>query len=435
MSRRKPGVRFSRRRFAKALGAAAIAAPFMGLSDRVFANTSKKAKYLFIMATPNGTIPDRLGTMGGGGLSFAPGSILEPLTPRASDVLVFRGLDFYEASNHEGGMRAMLTGNGPTSIDQHVAASIGQDTAFNSLELGVMTSNWGASVQTRMVYNNEDYVHPDDSPASVYRRLFGGVTGNDQEVEYNLFDRRKSILDIAKEELEEIDKQAVACGGIEQRQKLSRHLASIRDVEERLTRQAESSGTPVGGAGACQPPMLGQVDPGSNANFPAIGQAQAELGVAALACGLTRVVTLQWTHTVSPIAFTWLGQSAGHHDLSHAMNDDYVAAERWFVERFVGLMDLLDSTPDPVDEGSLLDHTLVVWSQELGHGSNHVCQDVPFVMAGATDVIEHGKLLEFQGESHQRLLVAVANAMGLPGQTFGRSRHTAGPLPGILKTA
>jgi hypothetical protein len=425
----------TRRNFLRGVGAAALAAPFMGYGNRAFAAAGSKAKYLFIMATPNGTIPDRIGTMGSGaGYSLETGSILEPLSPRKDDVLIFRGLDFKEASNHEGGMRAMLTGNGPISIDQKVAAAIGKDSPFGSLELGVMTSNWGASVQTRMVYKNDGFVHPDDSPASVYRRLFGSVTGNAEEVEYNLFQRRKSILDLASEELEEIDKQVANCGGEEQRQKLQAHKDSIREVEDRLTKQAQGQMMAGGGpAEACAPPMLGQVDPSSNDDFPAIGDAQMDLGIAAIGCGLTRVVTLQWTHTVSPVTFTWLDQSTGHHDLSHAMNQQYVDAERWFAQRFVDLLDKLDNTPDPVDPGSLLDHTLVLWSQELGHGSNHVCKDVPFVMAGASDVIEHGKLLSFNGEAHQRLLVAVGQAMGLTDQTFGKPQHTPGPLDGILK--
>lgn len=427
--------RFSRRRFVQALGAGALAAPFLG--SQVLANPTKTARYLFVMATPNGTIPDRLGTSPTSGpLNFTSGSIMEPLAPRKDDLLVFRGLKFLDASNHEGGMRAMLTGNGPTSIDQHVASSIGQDSVFPSLELGVMTSQWGANVQTRMIYKNGDYVHPDDSPASVYRRLFGNVTGDPMEVEYNLFDRRKSILDLAKAELQDIDKQADACGGTTQRQKLAQHLSAIREVEQRLTRQAEGQGMMTGGepGAACAPPTIGQVNPGSNPDFPAIGDAQTALGVAALACGLTRVVTLQWAHTVSPVAFTWLGQSTGHHDLSHAMNQDYVDAERWFAQRFVNLIDRLDQTPDPAGDGSMLDHTLVLWSQELGHGSNHVCEDVPFVLAGAPETIEHGKLLAFPGEAHQRLLVAVGQAMGLPGQTFGRPQHTPGPLAGVLKS-
>ena len=428
-------IRFSRRRFTKALGAAAFAAPFIGLGGgRAQANTAKRAKYLFIMATPNGTIPDRLGTMGSGAsYTLAPGSIMEPLWPRKNDLILFRGLDFLEASNHEGGMRAMLTGNGPNSIDQVVAAQIGQDTAFRSLELGVMTSAWGASVQTRMVYQGGDFVHPDDAPASVYRRLFGNVTGSDQQVEHNLFSRRRSILDLAKQELAQLDRQAEACGGAVQRQKLATHLASIREVEERLTKQAQGQGMSGGQGAACAPPMLGQVNPSSNDDFPAIGQAQIGLGVAALACGLTRVVTLQWTHTVSPITFTWLNQTTGHHDLSHAMTQDYVNAERWFAQRYVDLLDRLAATPDPVDEGSLLDHTLVVWAQELGHGSNHVCVDVPFVLGGAKGVIDQGKLLTLTREPHQRLLVAIAQAMGLPNRTFGVPQHAPGPIAGVLK--
>jgi hypothetical protein len=421
----------NRRQFAKALGATALLAPFM-TGRPAFAQAAKKAKYLFIMATPNGTIPSRLGTVGTGrDYSLEAGSILEPLAARRDDITLFRGLDFLEASNHEGGMRAMLTGMGDTSIDQHIAAAIGKESAFSSLELGVMTSNWGANVQTRMIYNGGDFVHPDDAPASVYRRLFGSVTGNMEEVEYNLVDRRRSILDLASEEIAEVDRKVARCGGRAEQEKLQAHLSSIRTLEDRLMKQAAGGGAAMGGG--CNPPTVATVSPSSNDSFPEIGQSQMDLGVAALACGLTNVVTLQWAHTVSPVTFTWLGQSTGHHDLSHAMNQDYVDAERWFAERFVGLLDQLANTDDPVDEGSLLDHTVVLWTQELGHGSNHVCKDVPFVLAGAPSVLDHGQLLSFNGESHQRLLVSLLESFGLPGRTFGRPMHTPGSLDGVLK--
>ena len=78
----------------------------------------------------------------------------------------------------------------------------------------------------------------------------------------------------------------------------------------------------------------------------------------------------------------------GHHSLSHTDNsnlagvNDYVAAEQWYAERFVDVIEALRSRPNPKGDGTMLDDTVVLWAQEMGDGRAHVCTDVPFVLAG-----------------------------------------------------
>ena len=104
---------------------------------------------------------------------------------------------------------------------------------------------------------------------------------------------------------------------------------------------------------------------------------------------MTNVVTLQMTHTVSPVAFSWLGINDGHHSLSHSADSDtagtanYIQCERWFSEQFLYLVNRLQALSDPTTGGSLLDDTLVLWAQEMGDGRLHVCTDVPFIIAGS----------------------------------------------------
>ncbi|MCS6901940.1 MAG: DUF1552 domain-containing protein [Myxococcales bacterium] len=142
------------------------------------------ARRLVIFFTPNGTVPKRWKPNGSGSsFTFPAGSILEPLAPVKQDVIIRDGIDFVGVSNHEGGMAAMLTGGGGVgsssggmSVDQYVAAKIGQGDRFPSLELGVQTSAWGGNVQTRMCYSGPGvFVPPDDDPGSVYNRLFGDL--------------------------------------------------------------------------------------------------------------------------------------------------------------------------------------------------------------------------------------------------------------------
>ncbi len=420
----------SRRRFLAGLGATTLAAPFCRLLTGEARAGGVGPKRLLIMATPNGTVPDRLWPTGGErDFAFGPGSIWEPLEPVRDQVTLLRGLQFHSATNHEGGMAAMLTnGDGPESlgrsVDQVVASHIGMSTRLQSLELGVQTSAWGGGIQTRMVYGGPGYMlPPDDDPSSVYDRLFGDVVLGDVEAA-KLRDRRSRVIDANRAELLDLQSRL---GAVEQA-KLGDHLDALADMERAMDTVL-----------SCEPgerPDTGWVY--DNDSFPVIGEAQRSLAVQALACGVTNVVTLQWAHTVSPVVFTWLGLSDGHHTLSHSDptnvvgQDNYVLAERWFAEQFRTLVDDLASREDPEYGGTLLDTTLVVWAQEMGDGRLHVCTDVPWVLAGATDVLDGGRYLDLGPTNHAHLLVSICRAFGMDLDTFGNESAGRGGLGGVF---
>lgn len=443
--------RTGRRTFLGGLGAGALAAgiagasPLLGAlqrrlrpSSRAIASaaTGGRAKRLVVFFTPNGTVHRHWRPRGGRHDFVLPDEgILGPLAA-FRDVLNVLEVDFRGANNHEGGMAAMLTGNGAAahesggaSIDQVVAHAIGTDTPFRSLELGVQTSAWGGNVQTRMSYAGPGaYVPPDDRPAEVHRRVFAGVGSGAAPAEVDaLAARRGSVLDLVRAELGDLHRRAPAS----QRPKLDAHLGALRAAESTLM-------TP-GAAGDCDAPAVMMADPMANDSFPLVGRAQTDLMVAALACGLTRVASLQWSHTVGPPVFSWLGISEGHHSLSHIDDGNptgianFVAAERWYAEQFAYLLERLDTLPDPEGEGSMLDHTLVVWAQELGDGRLHVCEDVPWILAGAAGgFLRTGQYLPLGGTSHTKLLVTIANAMGLETRTFGDPAYGTGPIEELV---
>jgi hypothetical protein len=419
----------SRRGFLAGLGLTAVAAPFVRMVTdvpRARAAAGATAKRLVVVFTPNGTIPARWRPTGSGAtFSFPAGSILEPLAAQRERLIVIDGLEFVGATNHEGGMAAMLTGSGDAasasrgmSVDQYVAAAIGGATRLRSLELGVETSAWGGSVQTRMSYSGAgQYAPPDDSPRSVYARLYGDAAPGGADA---TLARRQSVLDAIKGDLGELRTRL----GTEEAHKLDQHLTSLRELERGL------------GGGTCSGGMtVPDVPIHDNASFPIIGKAQMDLLVAALACGATNVASLQWAHTVSPHVLTWAGVADAHHALSH-MDDGnaagvaaFVAAERWFASQFGYLVDKLAATPDPAG-GTLLDSTLVVWAKEMGDSRAHVCTDVPFVLAGG-GAFTPGRYLRTGGASHARLLVSICQAMGLSTTTFGNPQTGSGPLAGL----
>lgn len=423
---------FSRRRFAQSLGAALLAAPFLSLLTEkpARADMGKTAKRLVVFFSPNGTIHEHWRPSGGGtAFDFKPGSILEPLATRKSDLIVCDGIDYVGVANHEQGMANMLTGGGGAgtlgagmSVDQFVASKIGTDSRFPSLELGVQTSAWGGNVQTRMSYGGPGvFVPPDDSPKSVFDRLFGGATGGASGMD-KLKARRQSVLDVVKGDLADLQSRV----GAAEKAKLDAHLDAIH--------KAELSSMGLMG---CTPPVMGApLDPYDNDSFPAISKAQIDLLVLALACGATKVASLQMSHTVGPPVFSWAGCGDGHHSLSHSDDSstkgvaDFVAAERWVATQFMYLLDTLAATADPAG-GTMLDSTLVVWCKELGDGRLHDCVSVPWVLAGG-GVFTPGRYLDFKGAPHQKLLVSICHAMGLTNPTFGDPSHGTGPLDGLI---
>ncbi|MDD9933339.1 MAG: DUF1552 domain-containing protein [Myxococcales bacterium] len=388
---------------------------------------------LIIFFSPNGTVHRHWRPTGeGADYAFAAGSILEPLDALRQHLLVLDGIDFKGVSNHEPGMAAMLTGGGPEtstqgqSVDQLIASQLAADTPFPSLELGVGTDAWGGGVQTRMLYApGGDFVHPDQDPANVYRRVFGGVVGSPQEMDARMR-RKESVLSLLRAELGTLRDRV----GSEEHAKLDVHLEALRRMEVGLT-------GPASNLSCDAPPQVMQLDPNAHESFADVTRAQTDLLVTALACGMTRVASLQLSHTVGPHVFSWLGLSEGHHGLSH-MDDSntdgvaqFVMAERWISEQFAYLLEQLQALPEPGADGSMLDHTLVVWAKELADGRLHDNVSVPFVLAGAPGYLRTGRYLRFDGEPHQKLLVSICHAMGLDNPTFGDPSHGTGPLSGL----
>ena len=209
----------------------------------------------------------------------------------------------------------------------------------------------------------------------------------------------------------------------EERIKLEAHTDSLSQLENTIN-----------AVPACSPTTAPNgITTYNNDHFPDIAAAQMELAVTALACDMTRVVSLQMSHTVGPPVFTWLGVTDGHHSLSHGADsdtagvEDYIKCERWFSEQFATLLQMLKDTPDPENGGSLLDSTLVVWAQELGDGRMHTCTDVPFVLAGS-GAFQTGKFLQLGSVNHSHLLVSLAQAFGINITTFGDPASGSGGL-------
>ena len=134
----------------------------------------------------------------------------------------------------------------------------------------------------------------------------------------------------------------------------------------------------------------------------------------------------------SDLTFMGMGDQDGH-SLSHAGDGSDEQAEwgrtlTWYSEQFATLLDKLDAIPE--GDGTMLDHTLILWCNELSRGNTHSHADMPFVLAGgAGGALQTGRHLVYQNEPHNNLLLACAQLMGVDTDTFGHPDYCTRPLP------
>jgi hypothetical protein len=150
------------------------------------------------------------------------------------------------------------------------------------------------------------------------------------------------------------------------------------------------------------------------------------------------VATLQFTNSVGNAKFHWLKVDEGQHELSHKPDTDKDAADKltrinkWYCEQLAYLAKRLAETPEPGGQGSLLDNTLIVWTNELGKGNSHTLDNIPFVLVGNGLDYKMGRAVKYPKLPHNRLLLALAHGFGHRIDRFGNPDYCGGgPLPGL----
>ena len=440
----------TRREFIRDLGIGAGAFPFlMNLPSLGFANQQARKQRLVVMFSPNGIIPKTFWP-DEEGKEFALKESLSPLEPWKDRTLILKGVCDKvrgDGDSHMRGMGCLLTGielypgniqggsDTPAgwakgqSIDQEIKrvlqANPATRTRFGSLEFGVMVPD-KADTWTRMVYAaGNKPLAPIDDPYQMFAKLYGRV--NDQAT-------LQSILDDLQDDLKKVGSTLSA----EDRLLLDEHATFVREMEQELKDQSSLStaGADVGHA-------VPELEPGvreENDNMPRLSRMQIDLMVNSFAADFTRVATLQYTCSVGGARMRWLGVDQGHHELSHKEDSDETSQEKltkinkWYCEQLAYLTKRLAETPEPGGGGSLLDNTLIVWTNELGKGNSHTLDNIPFVLVGNGLDFTMGRSLKFPKVPHNRLLLALAQGMGHEDlKTFGNPGFCAdGPLTGLV---
>lgn len=429
---------FSRRNLLRGLGATALIAPFASQlrPGRAVAAPQKRAMFVYV---PDGCIPS-LWHPTGSEKSFTLPEMSATLEPIKQHLVFLDGLKMYAGgATHEGGMAKVLTGVSPKSIDLFLGDEIGGATPHSSLQLGVGGTFQAGAPGTFTFIGENQPVPPDDDPLNAFSRVFGAVSGDpDQDRDQR---RKKSVIDASLADLNALRTKL----GSTEREKLDVHLDSLREVEARITGAGVKACDVAGWNGEGFANVETDYYPKTyhkEENFALVSRLQIDLAVTALSCGATNVVSLQYSHQVSPTKIPGLGVSVNNHDASHygdpgsALAQDFVKMKRWFMDEFRYLIEQLEATPDV--DGSLLDNTLVMLCSELGDGNLHDHERVPFVLAGrAGGALETGRFLNYRSgdklQPHTKLLVSIANAMGVDIDSYGYTGEGKGPLGGLLK--
>ena len=237
----------------------------------------------------------------------------------------------------------------------------------------------------------------------------------------------KSILDDLQGDLQTLASNVNS----EDRRLLEEQTTFVREMEREL-----SSG-PADGIGHAVPDLEPGVKEEAD-NMPRLSKMQIELMVNSFASDFTRVATLQYTNSVGDAKMRFLGVDQGHHELSHNPDDDEKSQEKltkinkWYAEQVAYLAKRLAETPEPGGGGSLLDNTLIVWTNELGKGNSHTLDNIPFVLVGNGLDFKMGRSLKFGKVPHNRLLMSLAHGFGHRINRFGNPDFcSVGPLPNL----
>ena len=433
----------TRREFLRNLGIGAAALPFVtGLSSFPPEQKGRRKQRLVVLFSPDGIVPSTFWP-DAVGADFAFKESLKPLEPYRNKTLVLRGVSdrvHGDGDNHMRGMGCLLTGaelfpgnvqggsDTPAgwasgiSIDQEIKNFLQKDpktrTRFGSLEFGVMVPDH-ADTWTRMSYAGPNKpIAPIDDPYQMFGKLYGQL--RDQAT-------LKSVLDDLREDLAKVRAQV----GAKDRQLLEEHTSLVREMEKEIL---SARTTDVGHAVPTIEPGVRQ----ENDNIPKISKLQIDLMVSSFVADAARVATLQYTNSVGQARFTWLGIKEGQHDLSHEPDSNKEAQEKltrinhWYCEQLAYLVKRLAETKEADGNGTLLDNTLIVWTNELGQGNSHTLENIPFVLVGNGLDFKMGRSLKYESLPHNRLLMAFAHGFGHRIDKFGNADFCgAGVLPNL----
>lgn len=414
----------NRRTLLRSSTAALLPLPFLNLMEKNASGGTSSAPPLRFMTLfkPNGVHPPSWNINGGREKDFRMSPLMQPFAKHKDDLLILDNMGDFGFSSHANSTRRFLSGHHQNtkiaSIDQLIADKIGGSTAHRSLELtteGLFPNQIGCSY---ISYDADGAPIPRESdPQLIFDRLFRNPMQNGAQRE-----RMTSLLDRVSEHAKSLARGA----GAEDRQTLEQYLTVVRETELRLQNAKNQSSATHWNVDPERPP--------TPANLNEQVDSMIDLISLALWTDSTRCVTYMLGNSNSRMVFDFLGISQQHHYLSHFFRnfsrenlDALLKISLWHMEKFDSLLTRLKSFKD--HNGTLLDHTLVLFGSGMGHSDNHTATRIPIVLAGAKGVLKTGRYVRYnENQQLGRLHLALLQKFGVKTDSYA---NWTDPLPGL----
>lgn len=490
---------FGRRAFLRGVGGASLSLPFLSMFEGTARGQSQRPTRVVIVFHSHGTLSDRWKPAAKGALTSMP-ALLAPLDPYRAKVNILSGIDNIvnqmnkNSNGHNGPARSLLTcqpfvgvksgqnpDNGPAdgpSIDWVLGPKLQNGAPRAVLNLGISDQDLGENTIFWKASNQAASLMVD--PRTVASTIFTGVnTGGSTTpppatttpaapTPQELYARRKGgIAHAVADSYKRLSKRAPA----EDRERLDAHMEQVQALEQLAAGTGGSTtgggggGTAVTATASCAKPTLtlpSGYAPSANAQEQNSAAAQIENTVMALACGVTPVVTLQFTQYQNP-SFQFLfnndaqavlrGNGNTYNDW-HAMvheaaaNSDATGVNNlakgftFYMQQVANLWKRLGEVSDGPGQ-TLADNTIVLAVSEFGDGAHHIPKGLPVVMLGDLGGrLKAGQHLDMKGYTTgdlyttlQQITTGDATKFGITGnlsggEDSGRAFHK-GLMPGL----
>jgi hypothetical protein len=391
---------------------------------------------LAFMYMPHGVIMERFWPADPASFLSSPPPILEPLRPVLDRCLVAKGIGGVPISPLNGAPHALelstwLTATLPDverrhvvsiaiSADQIAANSIGAFTVLPSLELATMPQTHKENQEglNETYYSHCSYRGPtqpvpaETNPRSVFKRLFqaretgpASGTGPADELDRSLLD---TVLGGARDL-----RRRLSAGD---RQKLDEYLDGVRALERRIAAlelQRTRAAQEAAGVRQAAAPEIVFPEGGKRSEYMKV---MGDLTVLAFQADITRVSTYIGS-TPNGVSYPELGFTDQHHSQTHhnhhvTMVDKVAKINAFNVEQFAYMVKRMAAIPE--GEGTLLDHSILMWGTGLEDGNKHTRANLPFVVAGrGGGRLRTGRFVEVKGNQGD-LLGTLLTAAGVP---------------------
>ena len=319
-----------------------------------------------------------------------------------------------------------------TTADQLAAQQIGRDTQLPSLELsmdmlqttGQCDNGYACVYQNNLSWSSPTTPLPSEAhPRLVFERLFG--EGGSLAERRAALRKRASLLDWVAEDVANLKRQL----GPADQARVGEYLDTIREVERRI-QKAESTA-----ADHALPDLDRPL--GVPAAYADHARLMFDLQVLAMQGDITRVITFQLARETSNRTYPEIGVPDPHHPLSHHGNDpDKIARmakiNAFHVSLFAYFLERLKATPE--GNGSLLDHSLLLYGSGIGNPNVHDHTNLPVIVAGgAAGGMKGGRHLTYQepvplANLHLTLMQKVGVNIDSFGDSNGRITELFTPL-------